>query len=247
MIGAEQQLAADVAGDRALDQVRVVVGAGAVAVGHRAPHQRPDLAGRTAACTPTARTRARGRRSRWRLPWRARRRTTRACCASLATLLLDALQRRLALLDQFQMDAVVVQFVLEARDRLVGFVDDVRQVVGERAHLIGDRVGKQEADAGQREEECEVHGEHRQPAGQARALQEGDGRVEDQRDEPGDDEDQPALFPPLSPAPTAPAARAAAAPAAPSAGRPRAVAPAPGPARAPASRCSSLLRRRRPG
>ena len=39
---------------------------------------------------------------------------------------------------------------LQGRDRFVGFVDDVRKVVAERAHLIGDRVGQQEADAGER-------------------------------------------------------------------------------------------------
>ena len=56
--------------------------------------------------------------------------------------------------------------------------------------LIGDRVGQQHADTGERQEECEVHGKHRQTAGQPRALEEGDGRVEDQRDDSRHDEDQ---------------------------------------------------------
>ena len=84
---------------------------------------------------------------------------------------LDALQRGFALFDEFQVDAMVVQFGLHGGDRFVGFVDDFGEVARERPHLIGDRVGQQEADARQREEECEVYGEHREPARNARAVQ----------------------------------------------------------------------------
>ncbi len=54
---------------------------------------------------------------------------------------------------------------------------------------MDDRVGQQKADPGQCQEECKVHGEHRQAAREARALEEGDSRVEDQRDESRHDED----------------------------------------------------------
>ena len=57
-------------------------------------------------------------------------------------------------------DALFIQFVLERREPFVGFFDDLRQVVREGAHLIGDRVRYQEADARERQEECEVDGEH---------------------------------------------------------------------------------------
>src|SRR6185437_6748661 len=52
----------------------------------------------------------------------------------------------------------------------------------------GDRVGDQKADPGQRKEESEVDGEHRQSPRKPAALQKGDRRVEDQRDQPCHDE-----------------------------------------------------------
>ncbi len=53
---------------------------------------------------------------------------------------------------------------------------------------MGDRVGKQEADTGERQEECYVYGQHRQSTRAARALlQESDQWVQDERDQPGDD------------------------------------------------------------
>ena len=180
--GAEQQLPADVARDRALHEVRVVVGLRAVAVGHHPPHQRADP---LAVEQHVHRQHEHEHEVEDRIGHFGQQRAAERCefAGALGDFVLDALQRRFALFDEVHVDAVLVQFALEGRDLLVGFVDDVRKVVGERPHLIGDRVGEQEADAGQRQEECEVYGEHREPAGKARALQERDGRIEDQRDD----------------------------------------------------------------
>ena len=142
--------------------------------------------------------------------------------ALLATFSWKVCSAVLPWLDELHVDAVFVQFGLKGRDLLVRFVDDVRQVVRERAHLIGDRVGDQHADPGERQEESEVHGQHRQPAGKAPALEKGDGRVEDQRDEPRDDEDQQHLPAAFASAHSASSAEREQRPAGPSAGRPRA-------------------------
>ncbi len=110
--------------------------------------------------------------------------------AAFGELVLQRLQRRLSLLCQLHVNAEPVQVALQGEDRAVGFVDEVGQAVRERPHLIGDRVGEQHADPGQRQEESEVHREHRQTPGKPRALEKGDSRVEDQRDDRRHDEDQ---------------------------------------------------------
>ena len=190
---AEQQLAADVARDRALDQVRVVVGLGAVAVGHQPPHQRADVLAvdehvhRQHEHEHEVEDRAR-RFGRERAAERGE-----FAGASLATLPSMLCSAVLPCLTSFRWmpwwssSVCTVAIVLLASLTMFG------KVARERPHLIGDRVGQQEADARQREEECEVHGEHRQPARNARAVHEGHGRIEDQRDERGDDEDDKTL------------------------------------------------------
>ncbi len=94
----------------------------------------------------------------------------RQLAGAFGDFVLERLQRGLALFDEVHVEAVAGRVCLQVRDRLVGFVDDVRQVVRERPHLIGDRVGEQHADPGERQEESEVHGEHRQTAGEPRSA-----------------------------------------------------------------------------
>ncbi len=74
---------------------------------------------------------------------------------------------------------------LQRGDLLVRFVDEVGQVVRERPHLVGDRVGDEEADPGERARRMRRYtASTARPRGKWRALEERDGRIEDQRDEP---------------------------------------------------------------
>ncbi len=103
--GAEQQLAADVARDGALDQVRVVVGLRAVAVGHRPAHERADLGA-------VQQHVHRQHEHEHQIEDRAghfggeRAAERREFVGALGDFALDALQRRFALFDEFDVDAV---------------------------------------------------------------------------------------------------------------------------------------------
>ena len=72
----------------------------------------------------------------------------------------------------------------------LALVDDVRHLVAERRHLIGDRVGEQYADAGHGQQQDQVDGGHGRPAREVRPPQQCHERVEQERDQPGDDEHQ---------------------------------------------------------
>ncbi len=64
----------------------------------------------------------------------------------------------------------------------------MRQVVDEGLHLVGDRVGDEEADPDDDHEEPDEHRQHGEATREVPALEEGDDRIEDQRDQPCDDE-----------------------------------------------------------
>ncbi len=139
---------------------------------------------------------------------------------ALDDFVLERLQRRLALLDELHVDAVLVEVALQVVERLVGFVDEVRQVVAERVDLVGDRVGERASrcrpsDRKKREVDeraPRARGDSRGAAGSATtglrisAMSAATMKIT-------------ALCPRLSRAPRARAAPAAAAPAGPSAGR----------------------------
>ena len=185
MIEAEEQLPADVAGD----------GAAARASGSRpracrrpaasprAPARR--CAGRRAACRSTGRRRgsARSRAVDDRVTaGRAPKETSRP--APSATLLCSVWSA----VSPCFLTSMLMPLSVESRWRsaseLVGVVDEVRHVVAERVDLVGDRVGEQQADAGERRRRS--RGRRRataSPRGSRAALQERDERVEDQRDE----------------------------------------------------------------
>ena len=80
-------------------------------------------------------------------------------------------------------DAVVVEPVLELGELGVGVVDDARDVVAERGGLVADRVGEHRREPADDHDEREEHGQHGEPARErARALQQRDERVQQQRE-----------------------------------------------------------------
>ena len=84
---------------------------------------------RRRACRRTARTRARGRRSRSPLRSAGRRRTRRICWRSWRLCPGCVCSAVLPCLTMFKWMPVPFEVALEARDRLVGFVDDMRKIV----------------------------------------------------------------------------------------------------------------------
>ena len=106
-------------------------------------------------------------------------------------LVLQRLQRGLALALDLDVDALAIEVGLQVGEPVVGVVDDPRHVVAELLRLVGDRVGQQHADADRRDQQAEVDDDDRQAARQTGArLQERHDRVEDQRDDAGDREGQ---------------------------------------------------------
>jgi hypothetical protein len=103
---------------------------------------------------------------------------------------LQRLQRRPALFLELDVDAAVVERLLQIGQALVGGVDDRGDVVAERVDLVGDRVGQEQAGDDQHEEEAGVDDEDRQPPRHAPTLHELHQRVEDQGDDRRDREDQ---------------------------------------------------------
>ncbi len=132
---AEQELSADIARHGVLGQARIVVGRSAVAGGHRLAHQPAD---RLAVDEHVDRQHEHEHQIHERFGHFGEQSAAEGgeFRGAFGDLVLQRLQRRLALADEFGVDAVFVQFSLKARDLAVGFVDDMREIVRERAHLI---------------------------------------------------------------------------------------------------------------
>ncbi len=110
-------------------------------------------------------------------------------------LVLQRPQRRLALLGDLDVDALVVEPLLQVGQPVVGVADDAGHVVAELARLVGDRVGERDAEADDRREQPQVDGDDSyRPWKVSVALEPADQRVEDQREDGGEQEDEEDLL-----------------------------------------------------
>jgi len=118
------------------------------------------------------------------------REDTKAMIGDLECVPMHRIEYRGVTIEEMDVDAVVVEPLLEVGERGVGVVDEVRHVVAERRHLVGDRVGQDHAGQHERPDQAEHDDHDRQPARDVRLPQDRDERVQQQRHERADDEEQ---------------------------------------------------------
>ncbi len=186
---AEQELAAHIAGDSGLDPPRVVVGRCAVSGRHdpacegadlfavdqhvHHDHQRQDQH-ESGLCH--ARDQTTGERDDVRGPSQKR--------------LLQRVQRRLPGSLDLNADPVTVQPDLEAGQRAVRRLDQLREVALQGRDLSGDGPHQQTDHGGDHGEERHEHDDDRHAARQPGPLQQAHRRIDDQGHDAGDDEDE---------------------------------------------------------
>jgi hypothetical protein len=182
----EQHLAADVAEDGALDPGRVVVAVDAV--DHR-PHAGADPLAVEQHVDADHDDQDQRQRGLDRRPQRVLG-ERHQLAGPLRQVLAERAERGLALVGDLDVDPVVVEPLLDIGERGVGVVDQVRHVVAEGRDLVGHRVGDQQDDRRQHRHHAEHHDQDGEAAGHVGAPQDAHERVQQQRDERADDEQQ---------------------------------------------------------
>src|ERR1700759_430169 len=142
---AEQDLPADVARDRVLDEQRIVVLWRAVPRGHDAAHEGADLVAVDEQIDrqdqDEHQVKAHGNDLREQVPGEGH-----DVARALEHVLLQGVQGARALLRDMDVDPVVVEELLDVVELMVGVADDVGNVVLEVADLRGDGAGQEHAD-----------------------------------------------------------------------------------------------------
>jgi hypothetical protein len=185
----EEQLPPDVAEDRALDTCRVVVLGRAVPARHHGAHDRADALPVEQHVDRQDDDQDEGDRALDQSGQRLAREGNELT-RSFGHAGAERLECSLALLGELDVDALVVEPLLQVGERGVRVVDDPRDGVGELRRLVADRLGKHRDDTADDEDQREEDAQHGHAARKASALEHHHERVQQQRDERGHDEDQ---------------------------------------------------------